>query len=43
MSRPAGGHERAASILRTLDAEHRLAPVHRGKIDAVTKMLAALS
>jgi hypothetical protein len=35
--------ERAASILRTLDAEARLAPVDRGKMDAVAEMLAALS
>jgi len=35
--------ERAASILRTLDAEGRLAPADRGNIDAVAKMLAALS
>ena len=34
--------ERAASILRTLDAENRLAPADRGKIDEVDEMLAAL-
>jgi len=34
--------ERAASILGTLDADGRLAPADRGKIDAVARMLAAL-
>jgi hypothetical protein len=34
--------ERAASILRTLDAGGRLAPADRGKIDTVGRMLAAL-
>jgi hypothetical protein len=35
--------ERAASILRMLDAEGRLAPADRGKIAAVSEMLAAVS
>jgi hypothetical protein len=35
--------ERAASILRTLDAGGRLASVDRRKIDAIDAMLSALS
>jgi hypothetical protein len=34
--------ERAASILHTLDAEGRLEPADRGKIDAVARVLATL-
>jgi hypothetical protein len=31
-----------SALLRTLDAEDRLAPVDRGKIDAIAEMFAAL-
>jgi hypothetical protein len=34
--------ERAASILRTLDADRRLAPIDRGKLDTIVRMLAAI-
>jgi hypothetical protein len=34
--------ERAASILRTLDADGRLAPADRPKIDAIAELLASL-